>query len=174
MLTTSLLRSHRVLTRFLLRPSGFKCVLTTRAYHAHPVYSTLKLRSQHDQADRTTRFPRFQHVLTAYLLAHLSRRLTGELIVYPWSGVRRRPSSVVRRTSSVVRRPQCSNIFFSETARPIKAKFYVEPPWVGGTKFCSRHLGHMTKMAATPIYGKNPSKIFFSRTGRRISTKLGM
>ena len=89
-------------------------------------------------------------------LAHLSRRLIGELIVYPWSGVRRRTSSVVRS--------QCSNIFFSETAWPIKAKFYVEPPWVGGTKFCSRHLGHMTKMAATPIYGKNLSKIFFSRT----------
>ena len=29
-------------------------------------------------------------------------------------------------------------------------------------------------MAATPIYGKNPSKIFFSGTGRPISTKLGM
>ena len=100
-------------------------------------------------------------------LAHLSRRLIGELIVYPWSGVRR--TSSVRR-----RRPQCSNIFFSETAWPIKAKFDVEPSRVGGTKFCSRHLGHMTKMAATPIYGKNPSNIFFSRTGRRISTKLGM
>ena len=24
------------------------------------------------------------------------------------------------------------------------------------------NLGHMTKMAAMPIYGKNPSKIFFS------------
>ena len=34
--------------------------------------------------------------------------------------------------------------------------------------------GHMTKMAATPIYGKNPSKIFFSRTGGPISMKLGM
>ena len=33
--------------------------------------------------------------------------------------------------------------------------------------------GHMTKMAAMPIYGKNPSKIFFSRTGGLISTKLG-
>ena len=32
----------------------------------------------------------------------------------------------------------------------------------------------MAKMAATPIYGKNPSKIYFSRTGRPISTKLGM
>ena len=109
-------------------------------------------------------------------LAHMSRRLIGELIVYPWI---RRPSYVVRpsvRPSSVVRRrrPQCSNIFFSETAWQIKAKFYMEPPWVGGTNFCSRHLGHMTKMAATPIYGKNTSKIFFSRTGRPISTKLGM
>ena len=102
------------------------------------------------------------------LLAHLSRRLIGELIVYQWSGVGR-TSSVVRRR----RRPQCSNIFFSETAWPIKAKFYVEPPWVGGMIFCSRHLGHMTKMAATPIYGQNPSKIF-SRTGGPIFTKLGM
>ena len=33
-------------------------------------------------------------------------------------------------------------------------------------------MGHMTKMAATPIYGKNPSKIF-SETGQ-ISMKLGM
>ena len=32
----------------------------------------------------------------------------------------------------------------------------------------------MTKMAATPIYGKNPSKIFFSGTGGPIPTKLGM
>ena len=97
----------------------------------------------------------------------------GELIVYP---SRRRPSVRRRRPSSVggVLRSQCSKIFFSETAGPIKAKFYVEPPLLGGTIFCSRHLGHMTKMAATPIYGKNPSKIFFSRTGRPIFTKLGM
>ena len=85
----------------------------------------------------------------------------------------RRPSSSVR--PSVVRPSSTiSNIFFSKTAWPIKAKFYVEPPWEGGTKVCSRHLGHMTNMAATPIYGKNPSKIFFSRTGGPIPTKLGM
>ena len=36
------------------------------------------------------------------------------------------------------------------------------------------NLGHMIKMAAMPIYGKNPSKIFFSRTNGPISTKLGM
>ena len=35
------------------------------------------------------------------------------------------------------------------------------------------NLGHITKMVAMPIYGKNPIKIF-SRTGRPISTKLGM
>ena len=45
---------------------------------------------------------------------------------------------------------------------------------IGGTKVCPRHLGHMTNMAITPIYGKNPSKIFFSGTGGPISTKLGM
>ena len=39
-------------------------------------------------------------------------------------------------SSSSVRRSQCSNIFSSKTAWPINAKFYVEPPWVGGTKFC--------------------------------------
>ena len=61
----------------------------------------------------------------------------GELIVYPSS---RRPSVVRRRRR---RRSQWSKIFFSETAGPIKTKFYVEPPWVGGTIFCSRHLGHV-------------------------------
>ena len=57
-------------------------------------------------------------------LAHLSRRLIGELIGYSWSGVRRRCC------------PPFSNVFSSETAWPIKAKFYVEPPWEGGTKVC--------------------------------------
>ena len=74
----------------------------------------------------------------------------GELIVYPCSGVRRRPS--------VVRPSTISNIFSSETAWPIKAKFYVEPPWEGGTKVCINGPGHMTKMAAMPIYGKNLKK----------------
>ena len=32
----------------------------------------------------------------------------------------------------------------------------------------------MTKMAAMPIYGKNPSKFFFYGTTGLISTKLGM
>ena len=67
----------------------------------------------------------------------------GELIVYPCSGIRCR------------RRQQCLNIFSSETALPIKAKLYVEPPWEGGTKVYINGLGHMTKVADMPIYGKN-------------------
>ena len=107
----------------------------------------------------------------SFLLAHQSQMLLGELIGYSWSGFR--PSSLVvrRRLPSSL---TISNIFFSKTTCPFKAKFYVEPPLVGETKVCSRDLGHMTKMAATPIYGKNPSKVFFSRTVRPIFTKLGM
>ena len=51
-----------------------------------------------------------------------------------------------------------SNIFSSETTGPIEAKFHMEPPWDGGTKVCSNGPGHMTKMAAIPIYGKNLKK----------------
>ena len=36
------------------------------------------------------------------------------------------------------------------------------------------NLGHMTKMVAMPIYGKNPSKFFFSETNLLISRKLGV
>ena len=39
----------------------------------------------------------------------------------------------------------------------------METPQDGETKVCSKGPGHMTKMVATPIYGKNPLKIF-SRT----------
>ena len=51
-----------------------------------------------------------------------------------------------------------SNVFFLETAWPIEAKFYVEPPWDGWMKVWSNGLGHITKMAAMPIYGKNLKK----------------
>ena len=84
-------------------------------------------------------------------LAHLSRRLTGELIVYPCSGVRRPSSVVVRRRPSFT----ISKIFSSETAWPIKAKLHVEHPWEGGTKVYINGLGHMTKMAAMAINSKN-------------------
>ena len=52
--------------------------------------------------------------------------------------------------------PLFLNIFSeSETALPMKAKFYVEPPWEGVTWICKNALGHMTKKAAMPIYGQN-------------------
>ena len=76
----------------------------------------------------------------------------GELIVYPCSGVRCRRR---RRRRCRRRRQQCLNIFSSETTLPVKAKFYVEPPWEGGTKVCINGPGHKTKLAAMPIYGKN-------------------
>ena len=72
----------------------------------------------------------------------------GKLIVYPLS----------RRPSVFVCHPPFSKIFSSETGYPIKAKFHVEPPWEGGTKVCINRPGHMTKMAATPIYEGCPNK----------------
>ena len=51
-----------------------------------------------------------------------------------------------------------SNIFSSETTGPIEAKFQMEPPWDGGTKVSSNGPGHMTRMAAMPIYGKKKLK----------------
>ena len=51
-------------------------------------------------------------------LAHLSRRLIGELIVY----------QCLRRPSSVRRQSTYSNIFSSETTRPIELIFHMETP----------------------------------------------
>ena len=60
-----------------------------------------------------------------------------------------RPSSL----SVVVRLFTISNVFFLESAWSIKAKFHVEPPLEGGTKVNINRPGHMTMMAAMPIYG---------------------
>ena len=87
----------------------------------------------------------------------------GELIVYQ-----------SLRCPSVVRRSTFSNIFSSETTGPIKLKFHMETPWDAGRKVYSNGPGHMTKMAAMPIYNKNPLKIFFSRTRRPMTLGLGM
>ena len=57
-------------------------------------------------------------------------------------------------SSPVVRCPHSLNIFSSETTGPIKNKFHMEPPWDSRTKVSSNGSGHMTKMAAMPIYGK--------------------
>ena len=51
-------------------------------------------------------------------------------------------------------KPLFSNIF-SETTWPIIAKFHMEPFSEGRTKVYINSSGHMTKIAATPIYGKD-------------------
>ena len=43
-----------------------------------------------------------------------------------------------------------------------------------GMKIYTNELGHMTNMAAMPIYGKKFKKIFFSTTNRLMTLKLGM
>ena len=82
-----------------------------------------------------------------FFLAHLSRRLRGSLYY------RQAPSSV-RRPSTI------SNDFSSETTGPIATKFRIQPPGPLGKKSCPNGLGHMTHMAAMPIYGKNLKKSF--------------
>ena len=46
------------------------------------------------------------------------------------------------------------NIVFSQTIGPINLKFHVKTPYDRLVKIYIKHFGHMTKMAATPIYGK--------------------
>ena len=52
------------------------------------------------------------------------------------------------------------NIVFSQTIGPIELKFHVKTPYDKLAKIFTRHFGHMTKMAATAIYGKNLLKFF--------------
>ena len=73
----------------------------------------------------------------------------GELIVQAGSIVR--PSSF-RRPCTI------SNDFSSESTGPIATKFHIQPPGPLGKKRISNGLGHMTNMAAMPIYGKNLKK----------------
>ena len=52
--------------------------------------------------------------------------------------------------------------FFSlETAKPIEAEFQLYPLWDKGTKVSLNGLGHMTNMAAMPVFNKKPSNFLF-------------
>ena len=55
-------------------------------------------------------------MISAKLLAHLSQRLMGELIVYQ------------SLRCAYVRPSTFSNVFFSETTGPIQLKFHMETP----------------------------------------------
>ena len=58
-----------------------------------------------------------------------------------------------------------SKIFSSETAWPIKVKFYRKHLYEGGTNVIINKPGHMTKMATMPI---------IAGTAEPIATKLDM
>ena len=99
--------------------------------------------------------------LSSVFLAHLSRRLKGELIVYPWSGVR--PSSVVHIFKHLLLWNRLANqsqiLCGASLGRGNESLFAAS----GSHDQDGRHA-----------HGKNPSKIFFSRTSGPIFTKLGM
>ena len=88
-------------------------------------------------------------VLEKKIFSSPEPKAPGELI--GWEG------SVVRRPS-VVRPSTISNDFSSETTGPIATKFHIQSQGPLGKKSCSNGLGHMTNMAAMPIYGKNLKK----------------
>ena len=50
----------------------------------------------------------------------------------------------------------------------------MKTPYNKLAKIYANWFGHMTKMADMLIYGKNPLKIFFSRTRRLMTLGLGM
>ena len=84
-------------------------------------------------------------------LAHLSRRLIGELIVYPCSGVR--PSSVRRpsvRPSSTI-----SKIFFSETAGPIVLILHIHHLQVAGKNNCVFCFDRIRTLVAMATYASH-------------------
>ena len=50
----------------------------------------------------------------------------------------------------------------------------MKTPYDKLAKIYTKYFGHMTKITAKPIYGKNPLKIFFSRTRRPVTLGLGI
>ena len=70
-------------------------------------------------------------------------------------------------------RPSTFSNIFSETTGHIKLKFHMETPKDAGTTVCSNGPGHMTKMAATPIYGKTLKNLPLQNQ-RRITLCLGI
>ena len=59
---------------------------------------------------------------------------------------------------------------FSQTIGPIELKFHVKTPYDKSAKIFTKYFGYMTKMAATPIYGKN--LLVFSDNSWPIETKF--
>ena len=66
------------------------------------------------------------------------------------------------------------NIVSLETARPFELKFHMTTPYDRLAKIYTKSIGHMSKMATMPIYGKNSLNVFFSGTKRPMALVLGM
>ena len=92
-----------------------------------------------------------------------------ELIVYQslW-----RSSVNIFKTSSPVKPLGQLNLFSQGYSTDLSP--YISYGGSSGMEVCSNGHGHTTKMATMPIYGKNPLKIFFSRTRRLMTLGLGM
>ena len=82
--------------------------------------------------------------------------------------------SLSAKVSHIVVLSIYENLVFSQIIGPIELKFHVKTPYDKIAKIYLKHFGHMTKMAATPIYGKNHLKVLFSRTRRPMTLGLGM
>ena len=70
--------------------------------------------------------------------------------------------------------PSTHQNIFSETTRPFELKFHMKTPYDRLAKVYTKCTSHMTKMATTPIYGKNPFNVFFSGTKRPMALELDM
>ena len=100
-------------------------------------------------------------------LAHLSRRLLGELIVYPWSGVRRpsvrRPSASVHKLKDLLLRNRLAD----------QSQILCGASLGRGNEILFATSGSHDQDGRHAHIWSTPFKIF-SRTGRPIFTKLGM
>ena len=94
----------------------------------------------------------FSVISELIFLAHLSRRLIGELIVYPCSGVR--PSSVVC-PSVVCPSSTISKIFFFETAGPIVLILHIHYLQVGGKNNCVFCFDRIRTLVAMATYASH-------------------
>ena len=66
------------------------------------------------------------------------------------------------------------NIVASEITGPFELKFHMKTPYDRLAKIYTNCTGHMTQMATTFIYGKNPLNVFCSGTKRPMALGLGM
>ena len=79
------------------------------------------------------------------------------------------------KVAHIIRVPSThQNIVFSETTRPFELNFHMNTPYDRLAKIFTNCTGYMTKMATTPMYGKNPLNVFFSGTKRPMALGLGM